>query len=61
MVSEQTLEEKTDMHITFRNEYDNKTAAYIYKAAFPTCQLQDRKTIYNIHQHLKKRGTFVSA
>lgn len=48
------------MHIMFRNEYDNKTAAHnIYKEAFPICQLQDRKTIYNIHQHLRKRGTSV--
>lgn len=60
MVNEQTLVEKTDMDIKFRNEYDNKTAAHnIYKEAFPTCQLQDRKAMYNIHQHLRKRGTFV--
>jgi hypothetical protein len=62
MVNEQTLVEKTDMHITFRNECDNETAAHhIYKEAFPICQLQGRKTIYNIHQHLRKRGTFVFA
>jgi len=46
MVNEQTLVEKTDMHITFRNEYYDKTEAHhIHKEAFPTCQLQDRKTI----------------
>ena len=62
VVNEQTLVQKTDMHITFRNEYDNKTVAHhIYKEAFPICQLHDRKIIYNIHQHLRKRGTFVFA
>jgi hypothetical protein len=59
IVNEQTLVEKTDKGITFRNEYDTTAGHHIYKEAFPTCQFQDRKTIYNIHQHLRKRGTLV--
>ena len=59
MINEQMLVEKPNMCITFRNANDSKTAAHhIYHEAFPTCQLQDRKTFYNIHQHLRERGTF---
>jgi hypothetical protein len=62
MVNEKTLVEKTDFQITFRTEHDNKSVAqHIYKEASSTCQLQGRKTIYNIHQHLRKRATCVFA
>jgi hypothetical protein len=54
--------ENTDMHITFSHVCGNKIAAcHIYEDAFPTCQLQDRKTFYNTHQSLRERETFVLA